>query len=539
MNVLRGRSGRGAVLAVTALAAIAALASGCGDSGDSGAGTQAAATVKTGELRKFEGDTVNVATLAAGPKGVISGVVFKYRHEWEAKTGAKVEVSEIPFGDIQTKIMADFSTGVGTYDALLAPAYGLGEYVAGGYLTPAEQFAEEDGYPKVDVDAVLPAVKNLLQWGGSRYAVPFDGDEFLLWYRKDVLANPQFKREFQAQNGYALPDPPQTIDELIDAAKFFEGKQIPGSSEPGYGIAMSLKSGEGAAQYWYQALAAPYSILPGDEVDQFHNVFWFDPETMEPLINDPGHLRGMEKLQELALEGGPHEQLSWDLGQSWEAFLSGRAVFTINTADVASGAKESPAVKGKLGGAPIPGSLEVYDRETEAWQKLKKPNVVGNLLGANWQGTVSSLSDDQEAAYSFLAFLAEKQHMLDDAYEGADGVDPTSSFQFLEPQGEATVSGYEKAGWNGADAKAYSQAILDNLTKVSTYLPYLRTRGTSDILSGLDAAVTNTLAGQSEPQEALDGVSDEWKQLVEELGSDEYKDEYQTSIGYGKEPTGP
>jgi multiple sugar transport system substrate-binding protein len=534
MKLPRARTLVGAV----ALLALIVSVSGCGG-GDSSGAQDTAASVKPGELRKFEGQTINVATLAAGPKGVISGVVYKYRHEWEAKTGGKVEVSEIPFGDIQTKIMADFNTGVGTYDSLIAPAYGLGEYVAGEYVTPAEQFAEQNGYPKDDVSAVLPAVKHLLQWGGTRYAVPFDGDEFLLWYRKDVLANPTFKREFRAKYGYELPDPPKTIDELIDAAKFFEGKQLPGSSKPGYGIAMSLKSGEGAAQYWYQAVAAPYSILPGGTVDQFHNVFWFDPETMEPLINDPGHVRGLEKLKQLALEGGPQEQLSWDLGQSWEAFLSGRAVFTINTADVASGAKESPAVKGKLGGSPVPGSLEVYNRETGNWEKRSKPNVVGNLLGANWQGTVSSLSEHQEAAYSFLAFLAEKEHMLNYAYEGADGVDPTSSFQFLKPEGEATVSGYEKAGWSGADAEAYSKAILDNLTHVDTYLPYLRNRGTSDIISGLDSAVTNTLAGRSEPQEALDGVAQEWEQLVEELGNEEYKDEYRTAIGYGKKPTGP
>jgi multiple sugar transport system substrate-binding protein len=523
-------------IVVGAVVAISLVASGCGDDDD----TQGAdASVKPGELRKFDGETINIATLAAGPKGVISGVVYKHRDEWERKTGAKVEVSEIPFGDIQTKIMADLNTGVGNYDAMLAPAWGMGDYVAGDLVESVDQYAEQDGYPEVDVDSVLPAVENLLQWGGTQYAVPFDGDEFLLWYRKDILANAGFKRDFKAEYGYDLPNPPQTIDELIDAAAFFQGKQLPGSSQPGYGIAMSLKSGQGAAHFWYQAIAAPYSILPGDQVDEFHNVFWFDPETMEPLINQPGQVRGLEQLVELAREGGPRAQLSWDLGQSWEAFLSGRAVFTINTADIASGAQSSDAVKGNLGGAPIPGSLEVFNREREAWEKLDEPNVVGNLLGANWNGTVSKLSDNSEAAYSFLAFLAQKERMLDYAYDGADGVDPTSSYQFLKPDGAADVGAYEKAGWSAADAEAYSKAILDNLENVDTYLPYLRTRGTADMFETLDAAVTNTLAGRSPPQEALDGVAEQWTQLVEELGSDEFKEEYQTAIGYGKEPTGP
>ncbi len=41
-------------------------------------------------------------------------------------------------------------------------------------------------------------------------------------------------------------------------------------------------------------------------------------------------------------------------------------------------------VQGKLEVAPIPGSKEVYDLESEQWITLEEPNLVGNKCGASW-----------------------------------------------------------------------------------------------------------------------------------------------------------
>jgi multiple sugar transport system substrate-binding protein len=396
----------------------------------------------------------------------------------------------------------------------------------------------QDGFPEFENDSVLPSVANLMKWGDKQYAPPFDGDQLLLWYRKDVLADEKNAADFKAKYGYDLPNPPTTVDQLIDTSEFFQGRDWSGDGKPDIGMAMSLKSGQSFAQFPYQAVSAPYAILPGDTIDQYHNVYWFDPETLEPLINQPGHVRGLEKFVELVKRGTSTDQLSWDLGQSWEAFLQGRAVFTINTADIGSGAATSP-IKGKLGGAGIPGSDEVYNRETGEWEKLDAPNMVGNLLGANWNGVISKLSDNPEAVYSFFAFLATKENMIQHGFAGWDGVDPTSTFQFLPPGGDATEEGFVAAGWDAGDAKAYSDALIANLDTAETFIPYLRTRGTSEFLNALDAAVTNVLAGRAEPKAALDEVAEQWKRTVEELGEDEFKDEYQTSINYGKAPEGP
>ncbi|HEX7021712.1 MAG TPA: extracellular solute-binding protein [Trueperaceae bacterium] len=491
------------------------------------------------KLKRFDGVTITIATLAAGPEGVISGPVYKRAEEWSRLTGGQVEVAEIPFSEVHTKVMADLYTGIGIYDGFLAQAWFYGDYMAGDYVVPIDDYMNDPGFPQFNNNAVLPAVANLLHWGDQQYAPPFDGDEFILWYRKDVLADPAFAEPFRAAYGYELPNPPQTIDQLIDVAAFFQGKDWSGDGSPDYGIAMSLKSGQGLAQYWYQAIAAPYAILPGPVVDRYHNVFWFDPDTLEPLINKPGHVRGLEKLVELATKGQPEAGLAWDLGQSWSVFLDGKSVFALNTADIASGAQSSKAVKGQLGGIPIPGATEVYNRETGSWETFDDPNVVGNLLGANWNGTISKFSDHPEAVYSFFAYLATQENLTQAAYAGGDGIDPTSEFQFLPPLGNANVEGYVKAGWNPEDARTYSDALYANLAQVDTYLPYLRTRGTASFQNALDAAITNVLAERAEPQEALDGVAEAWQRTIDSLGADSFKQEYRTSIGYGEAPKGP
>ena len=50
---------------------------------------------------------------------------------------------------------------------------------------------------------------------------------------------------------------------------------------------------------------------------------------MTPLINSPGHVKALEFLQELH-QTGPSAQVSWSLGEAWDDFLRGKAVFVFS-----------------------------------------------------------------------------------------------------------------------------------------------------------------------------------------------------------------
>src|SRR5690606_9968979 len=133
---------------------------------------------------------------------------------------------------------------------------------------------------------------------------------------------------------------------------------------------------------------------------------------------------------------GPSAQLAWDLGEAWDYFMRGKAVFTFSWGDVGGLVQESgqSVVKGKLGTSILPGTHAVWDRENQRWVEFDEPNLVGNTTGGSWHGVISSLSRYPEAAYHFLAFLATTPISVWHAYRGWDGVDPGTLHHFLEPE---------------------------------------------------------------------------------------------------------
>ena len=110
---------------------------------------QAATVVEAGELTPpvvatpctegscpFEGQTVTVIVNTAGEKGPISGPFYEVREEFEAATGATLEIVEVPFAEHFPKLMTDLTTGTGQYDTSIAGAWWLGDLVGGDFILP-------------------------------------------------------------------------------------------------------------------------------------------------------------------------------------------------------------------------------------------------------------------------------------------------------------------------------------------------------------------------------------------------------------------
>ena len=120
---------------------------------------------------------------------------------------------------------------------------------------------------------------------------------------------------------------------MLDIARFFNGKNWdPHDSRPDSGMVLHLKPGE-QGFYHFQSLSAAFAVAPGPTVDRYHNVYWFDPHDMKPLINEPGHVAALELLQELNATG-PADQIGWRLPQAWEYFLRGKAVMMFSWGDL-------------------------------------------------------------------------------------------------------------------------------------------------------------------------------------------------------------
>jgi multiple sugar transport system substrate-binding protein len=117
------------------------------------------------------------------------------------------------------------------------------------------------------------------------------------------------------------------------------------------------------------------------------------------------------------------------------------------------------------------------------------------------------------------------------AQNGWTGVDPGYSYQFLEPNGEATVEEYVKAGWDAEDVKTYTQAYYDNFY-ADTMLTYLRIPGTFEYWDILDKNLSSAMSGEKSAKQALDDTAASWEQITDRIGRDSQLQDYQAAIGY-------
>lgn len=471
------------------------------------------------------GKTVSVIVNTAGEKGPISGPIYEVRDEFEAATGATLEIVEVPFAEHFPKLLTDMTTGTGDYDASIAGAWWLGDLIGGDYILPYNEYYDDatGKYPTWDIDDVLPGPRSLLTYGENMYMVGNDHDGQVMYYRRDLFEDPAHQAAFKEAYGYDLKVP-DTYQEFRDAAEYFDGKDLNGDGTPDDGLTMHLKVG-GQGMFHFMSFAAPFLIGPDNP-----NLFWFNPEDMSSYMNSPGHVKAMETLIDL-IQFGPEAMMGWSLGESWDHFLRGQAALTFTWGDLGALAQqEGSMVKGKTGTAPMPGTMEYYNLNTGEWVATDAPNKVGNTTGGSWAGVISRLSDAPDCTYFLLALMANPVKNVVYAHRGWDGVDPGRYSHFLPPDGTATIDGYLKAGWDQADAEGYTKGYYESFNAPLQF-PYLRIPGTFEYWTALDVHLSEAATGQSTAAEALEATNAEFEAITDRLGREQQLEIYKASLG--------
>ncbi|HMC14902.1 MAG TPA: extracellular solute-binding protein, partial [Albitalea sp.] len=405
----------------------------------------------------------------------------------------------------------------------LAGAWWLGDLVAGDYIVAYDKYYNDPRFPQWSIDDVLPAPRSLLSYAGKKYMVANDHDGQVMYYRRDLFADPKHQAAFQQKFGYPL-GVPKTWDQFRDAAEYFNGRDLNGDGTPDHGVSMHLKVGA-QGMFHFMSFSAPFVIGPNNP-----KLYWFDPQTMKPLLESPGHVRALKVLTDL-VKFGPKEMLNWDLGKSWDHFLGGRAALTFTWGDLGALAQqEGSKVKGKVGVAPMPGTREHYSVAQGSWVKTAQPNQVGNVTGGSWAGVISKYSRAPEATYYLLALMANKEKSRVYAARGWDGIDPGRSFHFLPPDGTAKIEDYLKFGWAEADVRDYSKAYFDNFTN-KLQLPYLRIPGAFSYWQALDVHLGEAVNGQMSPEAALKAAAVDFEEITIRLGREQQRRAYRASLG--------
>ena len=132
--------------------------------------------------------------------------------------------------------------------------------------------------------------------------------------------------------------------------------------------AISIRPRAGADSASTSSAAAPraYAKHPDDKA------WLFDADTMKPRVNNPAWVRAIQDVID-ALPSEPADQLNADPNTTgFQQFLAGTGSMLAWWGDIGSNAKtnDSSVIGDVCGFSILPGSDDVYNSKTGAWDKL-------------------------------------------------------------------------------------------------------------------------------------------------------------------------
>jgi multiple sugar transport system substrate-binding protein len=463
----------------------------------------------------FEGVTVNILSFA-GPQ--VTEPLLRRGPDFEALTGANIEVTTVPFAELYTSILTDQTTGTNSYDAFVMSPQWNADFVAAGILEDLTERVAND--PDIEWDDIAPFFRNYIAtYAGSTYVIPLDGDFHMIYYRTDLFEE-------------AGLEPPRTWEDYLAAAAQFNGQDLNEDGEADYGSCIPKTRG-GQSFWWVIDFASARLQSQGTGQGMF-----FDLDTFEPLLGpNPAFLQALELFNETT-QYGPADELTLELNATRDLFLTGRCALTMDWGDIGSLSidPERSSVQDLVGTVVVPGSREVLDRATGEMVACDETTCPYAIDGVNyapfaafggWGGGVSAAADPavQDAAYAFFSYLNQPAQSNVDVTIGASGYNPyrLSQFESLDPWIAAGFSEEAAANYLGAIEGSLSSEnmVLDlSIPSTNRYLQVV-----------LDTTVSQYLAGELTAEEAAQQIYDGWNEISEEIGREAQHAAYLASLG--------
>jgi multiple sugar transport system substrate-binding protein len=355
---------------------------------------------------------------------------------------------------------------------------------------------------------------DVASWDGEMIQYPIDGDRHYLKYRKDVIDNPEYQKKYKADTGRELRVP-RTWKEYGEIAAYFNGWDWDNDGELEYGSAEVMKKDDLMYAAFFSRSVA-YSKNPNTP-----GGFFFDLETMKPLINGPGFVEALSDWVE-ATKYVPPGGINFGLGDEINSFGGGQTLFSFSWDDAFVKAMEDGSpIKNMVGAAPLPGADRVWNRLSGDWDKgfNQAPYIVWG-----WAAAVAKDSEDHDVAFDYLCFFANDANHQADIAIGRFGVNPFKKSDFVP-------SIYvERQGWDQKIAEEYTQTLLDMEENSTNRVFPLRVPGVFQFTSAIATGTSKALAGQLSPQEALDEVAAEWEKIVKRVGADNVRKAYAVGV---------
>ncbi|RXK00504.1 ABC transporter substrate-binding protein [Arcobacter sp. CECT 8986] len=444
--------------------------------------------------------------------GLISDPVKIEAKKMQKEKNVTIRVVTPSWDDTVTEIKDSLKDPKINYDIFFLFSSWAGSILADDNALAIPRWAKD----KIHWEDVLPVYKkNIYSWNNKCYFLPYDGDNVIIYYRKDILQNKEYQKKFKKIYHYDLKVP-NTWKEYSDIAQFFNGwdwdndgvieNGLIGSRIPNYGTMLLFFS-----------RAAAYAKYPED------NAFYFDKNTMKPRINNPAFVKALEEYINI-MKYAPKEIVNYSPFEVRQSFIAGDVALAIDWGDIgimANNSKES-VVKGKVGYAVLPGSNSVYNQNTKKWEK--RFNRVTALTG-NWIIVVNKNTKNEKLALDFATHMSSKELTQKLISKGWSGINPSRVSHFYP----TSYKEWNKSGFTKDEAKRYLKTIKNSLSNQNV-ITDIRIPGAELYYEELNKYLHKAILKELTAKQALDKVYEKWEQITDKLGRENQIKFYKESI---------
>ncbi|HUQ37929.1 MAG TPA: sugar ABC transporter substrate-binding protein [Aestuariivirga sp.] len=443
---------------------------------------ESAADIAVKAAQQYKGQTITIvweAGLQALDPLNFSGP------KWKELTGIDVKVVEVSTAEMFTKIMQDYKSGAGAYDALnVIPAW-MPDLANAGALEPLDAYVEKYGFAE-ELQKIAPTYRdNQMKVDGKIFGFPDDGDVFLMYYRKDLFADPAVQAAFKEKTGKDLAVPTTWAEFDMTGAALTDVLKDKGI----YGAAFFRQP--------------PYTMFMFQERFRNEGGKFFDGDTMKATINSDVGVKVLTEMREENKFMPPGVE-QFGFVENLAAFLQGQTAMTISW---------PPYGRWAAG----------YGTDQEVLSWVPKSTIAGKVgyalppgghpqLAAGFALSVASTSKNKDAAYLFIQWLNSEDVSMQRVQLPYALRDPFRDSHFTSPE--------YLAKW--PDAKEYLAALQAGANSGLLDLSLLQTDKYEEALRQM---ISKLWAGE-DPKAILDAAAGEWDAITDKIGVDKQKAVY-------------
>ena len=463
----------------------------------------------------FAGQTVTFIGL--NNAGFHNNIFRPLTRAWEEYTGATIQWIDVPQAEIFSRVQQGVATGEIEFDVLEGGAPWEGDILGRGLAGAMPDWVKE----QIDIDDYV----RLLQapvgtWDGVTYRISIDGDCHNFNYRSDVFASPELAEEWAASGGEGDWGVPTSWQQVQAQTQFLNGKQIDGSDI--YGYLDVVKPGGGFSWYFFASRASAYAKHPDSPA------WLFGPDDMSPYVNNEAFVRALQDMIDV-IGVEPPDQLNADLLVTLGQILGGTGAMTAWWGDVGSNVytSDQSIVQDKMSFSILPGSPDVYNNETGAWDTVGdgQLNFAPNEAYIGWGLYVMQEAEARgvsEAAWDLAAHLGGRDLSMWTAIYPS-GFQPYRNSHF-------ELQYWIDAGYPPEFAEAYLASESDSYNHPNGAIEP-RIPGIFDYYIAAEEEVALAVAGEKTAQEALDSAAARWEEITDRNDRESQISLYKAALG--------